>query len=145
MKQLKYWIAKRMHSWCVKILGIKEDLSHYTTTPDYAVAKFVKRYVLTDGETAFLLQRELGGLQFDIIIQDETSDQYKSVMEANNTSVEKIQEKYAAQMLEDIKKEIMPCVTLIPEVGMTGRVDYLIARYIAIQEKGDNRLKKLGN
>lgn len=134
---LKIKIAKYLFSWSSKILGAN-NLESYVQTANFRTAKFVKRHELTDGETAFLLQKEMG-IQFDIIIPDQTSDQYKAVMDADSLTVDKLHRRYAEMMVDECREELLKCVTIIPETGPSGRVDYFVTKLIGIQEVLDNK------
>ena len=136
MNKLKIKIAKWLHNWSIKVLGISNSLESYVETNNFVTARMVKRWNLTDGETSFLMAHELGGgLPFSIIVQDETSDQYKAVMDADSLTVQKLQERYAEKMLDEIRPHLMKCVRIIPETSHMGRVDYLVTKFIGIQEK----------
>ena len=135
MNKLKIKIAKRLYKWSSKLLGVQNTLESYMPTPNFTTAKFSKRWNLTDGETAFLMAHELGGdLPFNIIIADQTSNEYKAVMDADSLTVEKLQLRYVDKMLDEIKPHLMKCVRVIPEAGISGRVDYLVTKFIAVQE-----------
>lgn len=138
-------IAKRLYAWSIRRLGIQEDLSRYTTVGDYTVARFAKRYCLTDVETAFLLNREFGGLGFSFNFGPGTEHLAEAIMADGDLTLEKLQHRYSHKMLQDIQEKIAPCVQLQPESGPSGRVDYLVATYTAIQETRGNQHKELSS